>query len=450
MRSISKALYQTRANIQLLNFDFGASMKNLIQSVKGTREFYPEDMALRNFINDKVRQASQSFGYQEWDGPFIETIDLYAAKSGEELVKKQSFVFADRGGDQVTLRPELTPSLARMIAKKQGELTFPVRWWSFGPFWRYEQPQRGRSREFFQWNIDLLGANSPESDAELIAVAVTFFKLVGLKPDQVKIRVNDRQLMESQFGILGIPLEKRAELRGLIDRRSKMKPDAWDSSLTELCLNKDQVTGLDRILENKELFKTSESLVRVFAALDALGMGDYVIYDPNIMRGLLYYTGTVFEAFDLTGSVPRAIFGGGRYDNLLADVGGEPLPAVGFAMGDVVIGLLLKEAGLIPSYFPSPAPILVTVFEESLLLRSYSLASLLRESGLNAAVYPEPAKLPKQFKYADKMGIKVALVVGPDEEAKGFVTVKNLVDGSQQTVSRSDLLPVIQKILETG
>lgn len=332
-------------------------MKNLIQSVKGTREFYPEDMALRNFINDNVRQASQSFGYQEWDGPFIETIDLYAAKSGEELVKKQSFVFTDRGGDQVTLRPELTPSLARMIAKKQGELTFPVRWWSFGPFWRYEQPQRGRSREFFQWNIDLLGANSPESDAELIAVAVTFFKLVGLKPDQVKIRVNDRQLMESQFGVLGIPNEKRVDLRGLIDRRLKMKPDAWDSSLADLGLNKDQAEGLNRILENNELYKTSESLVRVFAALDALGMRDYVVYDPNIMRGLLYYTGTVFEAFDLTGSVPRAIFGGGRYDNLLADVGGDPLPAVGFAMGDVVIGLLLKDAGLIPSLAPSQAPI---------------------------------------------------------------------------------------------
>ncbi len=425
-------------------------MKNLIQSVKGTREFYPEDMALRNFINDNVRQASQSFGYQEWDGPFIETIDLYAAKSGEELVKKQSFVFTDRGGDQVTLRPELTPSLARMIAKKQGELTFPVRWWSFGPFWRYEQPQRGRSREFFQWNIDLLGADSPESDAELIAVAVTFFKLVGLKPDQVKIRVNDRQLMESQFGVLGIPNEKRVDLRGLIDRRLKMKPDAWDSSLADLGLNKDQAEGLNRILENNELYKTSESLVRVFAALDALGMRDYVVYDPNIMRGLLYYTGTVFEAFDLTGSVPRAIFGGGRYDNLLADVGGDPLPAVGFAMGDVVIGLLLKDAGLIPSLAPSQAPILVTVFDESLLLKSYSLASLLRESGLNAAVYPEPAKLPKQFKYADKMGMKVALVVGPDESAKGLVTVKNLADGSQQTVSRSDLLLVIRKILETA
>jgi histidyl-tRNA synthetase len=168
------------------------------------------------------------------------------------------------------------------------------------------------------------------------------------------------------------------------------------------------------------------------------------------MRGLLYYTGTVFEAFDLSGSLPRAIFGGGRYDNLLADVGGEPLPAVGFALGDVVIGLVLKEAGLVPAYEPASAPVLVTVFDESLILESYSLAAMLRQSDMNVMVYPEPAKLPKQFKFADKLGIKVVLVVGPDEAAAGKVTVKNLRDGSQQTVDRSEVAPEIRRILETG
>jgi histidyl-tRNA synthetase len=423
-------------------------MKNIVQSVKGTREFYPEDMILRNYINDKIRKASQAFGYQEWDGPFIETIDLYAAKSGDELVKKQSFVFSDRGGDLVTLRPELTPSLARMIAKKQNELTLPIRWWSFGPFWRYEQPQRGRTREFFQWNIDLLGVDTPEADAELIAVAVTFFKLVGLTPSQVQIRINDRRLMNSQFDALGIPVEKRLELSGLIDRRMKMSPESWDSNAIELGLSPDQRAGLLRILEDKELYRKSNELVRVFAALKVLEVSDYVLYDPNIMRGLLYYTGTVFEAFDLKGTLPRAIFGGGRYDNLLADVGGEPLPAVGFAMGDVVIGLILKETGLIPAFSPSPAPVLVTVFNEALLLKSYELASGLRSAGIDVAVYPETAKLPRQFKYADKMGISVVLVIGPDEAASGKATVKNLKDGSQQTVSESDLIEVIQGILE--
>ncbi len=425
-------------------------MKNIIQPVKGTREFYPEDMAIRNFINEKVRRASQAFGYQEWDGPFIEPIDLYAAKSGDELVKKQSFVFSDRGGDLVALRPELTPSLARMVAKRQNELTFPVRWWSFGPFWRYEQPQRGRTREFFQWNIDMLGADSPESDAELIAVAVTFFKLVGLKPDQVQIRVSDRRLMEAQFDSLGIQPDKRMELSGLIDRRTKMKLDAWDANASELGMNAVQITRLKEILSNYDLYKSSKSLLRVFAALEALGVREYVKFDPNIMRGLLYYTGTVFEAFDLSGSLPRAIFGGGRYDNLLSDVGGESLPAVGFAMGDVVIGLLLKEAGLVPPYVPAPAPVLVTVFDESRLLDSYSLVSAVRQAGLNAMVYPEPAKLPKQFKFADKLGIKVVLVVGPDEAAAGQVTIKNLLDGSQQAVARTEVVPAVRRILETG
>lgn len=425
-------------------------MKKIIQSVKGTREFYPEEMATRNFINEKVRQASQAFGYQEWDAPFIETIDLYAAKSGDELVKKQSFVFTDRGGEEVTLRPELTPSLARMIAKKQNELTFPVRWWSFGPFWRYEQPQRGRTREFFQWNIDMLGVDSPEADAELIAVAATLFKLVGLKPSQVQIRVNDRRLMEAQYEALGIPTDKRSDVSGLIDRLDKMKSDAWNANALELGLTQTQLDGLKRILTDMELYKTSDSLVRVFATLDALGVGEYVTFAPNIVRGLLYYTGTVFEAYDLGGSVPRAIFGGGRYDNLLADVGGEPLPAVGFAMGDVVIGLVLKETGLLPPYVPTTAPVLVTVFNESLILDSFSLAATLRKAGVNTVVFPEPAKLPRQFKYADKIGVQVVLVVGPDEAFNEKVTVKNLKNGSQETVERSDLIPTVRKILETA
>ncbi|MBM4427818.1 MAG: histidine--tRNA ligase, partial [Chloroflexi bacterium] len=318
-------------------------MANKIQPVKGTREFYPEQMALRNFIYGKVRMAAQGFGYQEYDGPFIEPIDLYAAKSGEELVKKQSFTFEDRGGDFVTLRPELTPSLARMIAAKQGELTFPVRWWSFGPFWRYEQPQKGRSREFFQWNVDMLGVNSPEADAELIAVGATFLRSVGLSPERALIYVNNRRLMDSEFDALGIVAEKRLDVSNLVDRRTKMEPAKWDAYALELGLTQAQLDGLKDILGNFELWQKSDELTRLFAALEALGVKEYVKFDPNIMRGLLYYTGTVFEAFDTSGSLKRAIFGGGRYDNLLADVGGNPLSGVGFAMGDVVIGIILQE-----------------------------------------------------------------------------------------------------------
>ena len=425
-------------------------MASKIQSVKGTREFYPEQMALRNFIYEKVRSAAQAFGYQEWDAPFIESIDLYAAKSGEELVKKQSFTFTDRGGDFVTLRPELTPSLARMIAAKQGELTYPVRWWSFGPFWRYEQPQKGRSREFFQWNIDMLGVSSPEADAELIAVAATFLRSVGLSPELATIYVNNRRLMESEFDALNIPQEKRLDVSSMVDRRSKMEPAKWDSYVLESGITQIQLDGLKNILADFDLWKKSDELVRLFAALEALGVKDYVKFDPNIMRGLLYYTGTVFEAFDTSGSLKRAILGGGRYDNLLADVGGQPLSGVGFAMGDVVIGIILQEKGLLPEFIPSPAPILVTIFDESLMKESFSLSAELRSAGLNVLCFPEPAKLQKQFKFADKMKVRVVLTVGPDEAANAQVAVKNLVSGEQVTVKREALVESIRELLKNA
>ena len=420
-----------------------------IKTVKGTRDFYPEEMALRNYIFEKVRAASQSFGYQEYDGPFIETLDLYAAKSGEELVKKQSFTFQDRGGESVTLRPELTPSLARMIAARQNELVYPVRWWSFGPFWRYEQPQKGRTREFFQWNIDILGVATPEADAELIAVAASFLRSVGLSPERAVIYVNNRRLMETEFDALGILPEKRLDVSNLIDRRTKMEPARWDEYALEIGLNETQRDGLKTVLANYDLWQKSEELSRLFAALEVLGVRDYLKFDPNIMRGLLYYTGTVFEAFETSGSVKRAILGGGRYDNLLADVGGTPLSGMGFAMGDVVLGIVLQEAGLLPEFPLTPAPVLVTVFDESLLLKSFALAADLRREGLNVMVYPEVAKLPRQFKFADKMKMKAALVLGPDEDAKGQVVVKNLSSGEQVAVSRATLVEMVRKVVQT-
>ncbi len=423
-------------------------MKTIIPAVKGTREFYPEQMAVRNYLAEKARQAAHAFGYQEWDGPFLETIDLYAAKSGEELVKEQSFVFQDRGGDLVTLRPELTPSLARMIAARQNELVYPLRWWSFGPFWRYERPQKGRSREFFQWNVDMLGVNSPEADAELIAVAATFMKSVGLTPGLARIFVNNRRLMDARFEALGIPPEMRLAVSNLVDRRNKMTPENWEAYALEQGLSRQQLDGLKSLLADKDLWQTWDELVRLFAALEALGVREYVEFDPNIVRGLLYYTGTVFEAFDLSGGVRRAILGGGRYDNLLADVGGDPLAGVGFAMGDVVIGIVLEENGLLPPFVPTPAPVMVTVFDETHWLDSLRLAAQLRQAGLNVTCYPEPAKLPRQFKFADKMGMRVVLVCGPDEAAAGQVTIKDLQSGTQNQVPRPEAARLIREILE--
>lgn len=423
-------------------------MKSIIQPLKGTRDFYPDIMAMRTWVFNAIKHVSESFGYQEYEAPFLESINLYAAKSGEELVNQQSFVFPDRGGDLITLRPEMTPSLARMVAQRQNQLVFPLRWWSFGPFWRYEKPQKGRSREFFQWNIDLIGVDSPEADAELIALAAHFFKYVGLSAQDAVILVNDRSLTNAELRSLGVPETKLTDCLNLIDRRGKMEAETWDAYAQEVGLNRSQLEELKAILADKELWKKSEKLIKIFDALDAMGVKDYAQYDPNIIRGLLYYTSTVFEAYDRRGIVRRSILGGGRYDNLLAAVGGEPLPAVGFAMGDMVIGSILETLSLYPSTMAiTPANVMVTVFDQTLQKSSLMLASELRQAGIQVSCYPEIAKLPKQFKYADRIGIRLALVVGPDEESLGQVTIKDLQQGTQQTISRSDSIKIIKAML---
>lgn len=413
-------------------------MKNIIQAVKGTREFYPYEMALRSWLYHKIRTVSELFGYQEYDGPFLEPIDLYAAKSGEELVKEQSFVFPDRGGNLIALRPELTPSLARMVALKQNQLVYPLRWWSFGPFWRYENPQKGRTREFFQWNIDIIGVNAPEADAELVAICVEFFRRVGLFPSEVKVLVNDRRLMEEQIVKLGIRPERKSDVFRVIDRCDKLSSDDWDEFVLDEGFSREQLNVLKILIDDKDLYKRSEEMTRFFAALDALGAADFVEYDPRIVRGLDYYTGIVFEAKDV-GEQSRAILGGGHYDNLVEDVGGDSLPGVGFAMGDVVLPIILEELGKLPELELYPANVLVTLFDEDLLRESFKVAAELRGEGIRTEVYPEAAKLGKQFKYADRIGSRFVLVLGPEEISAGEVQVKDMRSGDQKGVSREKL-----------
>jgi histidyl-tRNA synthetase len=425
-------------------------MKTIVPSVKGTRDFYPEDMAIRVWMYNTMRQVSEAFGYQEYEAPILETLNLYAAKSGEELVNQQSYVFSDRGGDLITLRPEMTPSLARIIAQRQNQLVYPLRWWSFGPFWRYEKPQKGRTREHFQWNIDLIGVNTAEADAEMIAIAANFFKQVGLSSQEVAILVNDRQLTGNELAALGLPPEKHTEALTLIDRRPKMEPAEWDAYALEIGLSKGQLDGLKSVLADQNLWKKSERLVRIFDVLEAMGGKEYVRYDSNIIRGLLYYTSTVFEAFDLSGEIRRSILGGGRYDNLLAAVGGDPMPAVGFAMGDLIITLILQRLGYIPDDLGrNPADALVTVFAEDLSSASQLLANEIRQAGLRVICSSEAGKLPKQFKFADRMKIRVAIVLGPDEKANGQVTIKDLASGTQQTVDRAQAAQTVRKVLES-
>ena len=425
-------------------------MKSKIQTVKGTRDFYPEEMAIRSWLYKTIQKVSESFGYQEYDGPFLERIDLYAAKSGEELVKEQSFVFQDRGGDDIALRPELTPTLARMIAQKQNALTFPLRWWSFGPFWRYERPQKGRTREFFQWNIDLIGAETPEADAELVGVCAKFFETVGLGPSQVHILVNDRELIDRLLAELNISQDMKRDVFRLIDRREKMSAADWEVyALEYLGLTRDQFNGIQNILKNDELWKQSPNLVRFFAALEAMGVQDYVRFDAQIIRGLDYYTGIVFEAKDRD-KEGRSILGGGHYGNLVGDVGGAPLPGVGFAMGDVMAVLVLEKYGCLPEMAISPAPVMVTIFDEERLPGALRLAAELRSGGLNVFTYPDPIKLQKQFKYADRMGAKLVVIVGPDEEAKQLVTIKDLKNRTQETVSRETAVAKLREMLADG
>lgn len=420
-------------------------MKTNIPTVKGARDFYPEQMALRNWLYANMKAVSQKFGYQEYDGPFLETLELYAARSGEELVKEQAFVFNDRGGEQITLRPELTPSLARMVAARAGQLPRPIRWWSFGPMWRYERPQKGRSREFFQWNIDLLGSDSIEADAEIAAIGAEFFRAVGLTPGEVIIQINNRRLMAEQIAALGIA-DLTPALR-LIDRLDKLSPQAWDEYGAAQGLTPDQLAGLRARLADKNLWRTSDELTRFFEILSALGVRDYFEYEPTVVRGLDYYTRTVMEARDRDGEF-RAILGGGRYDNLVADVGGDRISGVGFAMGDMVIALVARKYGRVPPFAKSPAAALVTWFGPVTEAASLGAARALRDGGIPTEMYPDPVKLEKQLKYADAQGIRLAIIIGPDEAAAGTATVKTLASRAQITVKQADLAAQVRQLLE--
>lgn len=421
-------------------------MKTTVQAVKGTRDFYPEQMAFRNWLYGTLRKVSESFGYQEYEGPILEKLDLYAAKSGEELVKEQAFVFPDRSGDLITLRPELTPTLARMVAQRQNELAIPLRWWSFGSFFRYERPQKGRAREFFQWNIDLIGANSSDADAELIAICAAFFDQVGLSPEQVGVFVNDRRLMDSQLASIGVEGAMKQTVFHLIDRRDKMTAEDWEDYALTSGLSNDQLGALKTLLGDPELWKKSEHLTRLFSILEAMGVREYVVFDPQVIRGLDYYTGTVFEGRDRA-KEGRAVLGGGHYDNLVEDVGGDPLPGVGFAMGDMMIAVVMEKYGALPRFSAAPAQVMVTVFDEHSLRDAFALSAEIRRNGVPTLCYPEPARLQKQLKYADRIGIRYALICGPDEKAAGNVILKDLLNRTQETYPREHLVSALQEKL---
>lgn len=408
------------------------------QTLKGFRDFYPEEMAFRNWLFEKAREVSQRFGYQEYEGPALERLSLYEAKSGEELVKEQTFILTDRRGRKLALRPELTPTLARMVAQKREELVFPIRWFSIGPRWRYEKPQKGRYREFWQWDVDLIGADTPEADAEIVAVACEFFKEAGLTDKEVVIKVNNRRLMEQKLDLIEVKKGQRPQVFRAIDKKDKMDPKKWEEYLQEIGLTPLQIKDLKGILKDKDFAGESEELTTIFSTLADLGFSSYVEFDPTVVRGLDYYTGTVFEACDRKGEF-RAILGGGRYDNLVEVVGGPKLPGVGFAAGDAILEAVLKKYQKIPSFVSVPTKVLITIFDEKFYRDSLKIAKVLRDKGVPTEVYLTPIKLDKQLKYADRKGIPYAVIIGPDEAKNKTVTIKDLKTGKQKTVPQKEL-----------
>lgn len=415
------------------------------QLLKGFRDFYPEQMAFRTWLYQKMKSVAESFGFQEYEGPIIETLDLYAAKSGDELVKKQAFTLLDKSGKTLALRPEMTPTLARMVVQKAGSLTFPVKWFTFGPRFRYETPQRGRGREFFQWDVDILGLDNLEADAEVIAIAANLYQNLGLSPNEVKIKINDRQYLQKRLLDIGIPNEKIVRIFKIIDKKTKVPINSFEKMLKTEGLSPSQVDNLMIILNDKNAYQQSAWLSKIIEIVKNLGVGEYIEFDPTIVRGLDYYTRTVFEGWDVKGQF-RSIWGGGRYDNLTQEVGGkQPIPGVGFAMGDMVLEEILKANGKYPKLTITPTKVLVTIFEPKFKDVSLSLANKLRASGLNIELYLDPkTKLDKQLKYADKKGIPFVAIIGPDEVKNNTVTLKNMQTGEQKTISTDQLISTLR------
>lgn len=423
-----------------------------IQSVKGTRDFYPQDLALRNWFSEHIRQTCLLYGYEEWDGPMLEPFELYAAKSGDELLNEQAFVIEDRGGRKIVLRPELTPSLARMIAQKQHELPKPIRWFSIGPMWRYEQPQRGRAREFWQWNCDILGVLSPFADAEVIAVAIRFLTSLRLTDQDFIIKINDRKWFEGKLADLSVASSLFPKILRAVDRIDKMDEKAWKEHVISTGLDQKTTNDLFSMLtaQNKSMasLALNPNLQMVVETLANMGLQNFIEIDASVVRGLDYYTSTVFEIRDRKGAL-RAIGGGGRYSNLVEQVGGQPIEAVGFALGDMPLEELLHEAGKYPKRAEKAPTVLVSVFSNSLFQQSLRLAEELRKNNIATSLYiPQTEQdydLHKQLKYADQKSIPYVLLLGENEAKDKTVTVKNMANGNQETIDQTKLLDYLKQ-----
>jgi histidyl-tRNA synthetase len=414
------------------------------QALPGFRDFYPAEAALRNQIFGVWRAVATRYGFEEYDGPPLEPLELYTEKSGDEIVG-QLYEFEDKGGRRVALRPEMTPSLARMVAARASALKKPIRWFAIPQLFRYERQQRGRLREHFQFNMDLIGESGPLADAEIAAAAVDVMRGFGLGPDAVRLRLSDRRVVSALLRHAGVPEAVLPAAYAAIDKIEREPADVLAERLVKAGLPASVADGvlaagrirgrpaLDAALAPLGGSDVAEDLYSAADALAHMGLGAFVDLDLSIVRGLAYYTGIVFELFDAGRSL-RAICGGGRYDGLLRALGGVDLPAVGFGMGDVVLGELIRGTRTSSSDAPPVDLFLVAVGSDDVPF-VLALAHRLRDSGRRVEYALKTQGLGKQLKLAAARAAPRALIVGPDERARGVALLRNLVDGTETPVA---------------
>ena len=416
------------------------------QGVRGTRDFYPEEMRLRNWLFDNFDDAALLHGFEEYDAPVLEHEELYTRKQGEEITQ-QLYNFQDKGDRKVALRPEMTPSLARMVMSRAGALPMPIKWYSIPQCWRYERTQRGRGREHYQWNVDIWGTNEISADAELISVLVTFFEGVGLTEEDLVIRMSSRKVLEEVLGSLGIVGDMFAQTCIIVDKMDKLPADAVSEQLASLGIENEAIETIQSTLGIKDMGSLRSmlgeespavvELTSLFSALDAYGISEWIEFDASIVRGLAYYTGPVFEAHDRAGEL-RAICGGGRYDKLLSTLGGKDLPATGFGFGDMVIMELLAEKGLVPELTSGNDDVVISLSPE-LRNAAMQVASSLRATGRSVDLVLEDKRLKWAFKHAERSGAQRLVMVMPDEWKDGKVRIKDLETGEENNVDVESL-----------
>ncbi|MDE2212956.1 MAG: histidine--tRNA ligase [Patescibacteria group bacterium] len=396
---------------------------------KGVRDFYPKEQALQQHLFSIMRQVAQSAGYEEYSASLLEPAELYRAKGSEneEIATQQTYTFLDRGDREVTLRPEMTPTVARMVAARRRDLSFPLRWYSIPNVFRYERPQRGRVREHWQLNIDLFGSEHIAADAEIILLAHTLMRAFGATENDFEIRISSRGFLNGLITQHSLSEESTKKLHGLLDRHGKVSSQEEEASLKEIGISPQEFVAS----------VAPKDVVELLTTLKELGCSN-ARFEPYIVRGFDYYTGLVFEVYDTHPDNNRSLFGGGRYDNLMELFGEETMPAVGFGMGDVTIRDFLEVRSLTPSY-TSPIKVYLAVTGEDMVTEAMKIASRLRAQGISAAVDLGDKKLGEQIKSADKKGIPHLIVIGRNEIDSGMVAIRTLATGEEEKIALTSL-----------